>query len=52
MLWMQQWLQERNITVRDTRCAYPKSLQAQPILSVKQGLLTCGKNATAQRSSI
>ncbi|XP_039191839.1 adhesion G protein-coupled receptor A3 isoform X1 [Crotalus tigris] len=41
MLWMQQWLQERNITVRDTRCAYPKSLQAQPILSVKQGLLTC-----------
>ncbi|XP_032079768.1 adhesion G protein-coupled receptor A3 [Thamnophis elegans] len=41
MLWMQQWLQERNITVRDTRCAYPKSLQAQPILSIKQGLLTC-----------
>ncbi|XP_044273869.1 adhesion G protein-coupled receptor A3 isoform X3 [Varanus komodoensis] len=41
MLWMQQWLQERNITVRETRCVYPKSLQAQPILSVKQGLLTC-----------
>ncbi|XP_042324371.1 adhesion G protein-coupled receptor A3 isoform X2 [Sceloporus undulatus] len=42
MLWMQQWMQERNITVRDTRCAYPKSLQAQPVLSVKPGLLTCG----------
>ncbi|KAH0616280.1 hypothetical protein JD844_027285, partial [Phrynosoma platyrhinos] len=42
MLWMQQWMQERNISVRDTRCAYPKSLQAQPVLSVKQGLLTCG----------
>ncbi|XP_003221400.2 adhesion G protein-coupled receptor A3 isoform X1 [Anolis carolinensis] len=42
MLWMQQWVQERNITVRDTRCAYPKSLQAQPVLGVKQGLLTCG----------
>ncbi|XP_066488648.1 adhesion G protein-coupled receptor A3 [Tiliqua scincoides] len=42
MLWLQQWLQERNITVRDTRCAYPKSLQTQPVLSVKQELLTCG----------
>ncbi|XP_053258357.1 adhesion G protein-coupled receptor A3 [Podarcis raffonei] len=41
ILWMQQWLQERNITVRETRCAYPKSLQAQPVLSVKQSLLTC-----------
>ncbi|KAJ6659390.1 hypothetical protein lerEdw1_019122 [Lerista edwardsae] len=41
MLWLQRWLQERNITVRETRCAYPKSLQAQPVLSVKQELLTC-----------
>ncbi|XP_054855198.1 adhesion G protein-coupled receptor A3 isoform X1 [Eublepharis macularius] len=41
MLWMQQWLQDRNITVRETRCAFPKSLQAQLVLSVKQELMTC-----------
>ncbi|XP_007953019.1 adhesion G protein-coupled receptor A3 [Orycteropus afer afer] len=41
ILWMHRWVKERNITVRDTRCAYPKSLQAQPITGVKQELLTC-----------
>uniref|UniRef100_A0ACB8E6T7 Adhesion G protein-coupled receptor A3 n=1 Tax=Sphaerodactylus townsendi TaxID=933632 RepID=A0ACB8E6T7_9SAUR len=41
MLWMQQWLQDRNITVRETRCAFPKSLQTQLVTSVKQELLTC-----------
>ncbi|XP_060102207.1 adhesion G protein-coupled receptor A3 isoform X1 [Heteronotia binoei] len=41
MLWMQQWLQDRNITVRETRCAFPKSLHAQLVVSVKQELLTC-----------
>ena len=43
ILWMHRWVKERNITVRDTRCAYPKSLQAQPVTGVKQELLTCGK---------
>ncbi|XP_052497855.1 adhesion G protein-coupled receptor A3 isoform X2 [Budorcas taxicolor] len=38
---MHRWVKERNITVRDTRCAYPKSLQAQPVTGVKQELLTC-----------
>ncbi|XP_058156355.1 adhesion G protein-coupled receptor A3 isoform X1 [Dasypus novemcinctus] len=41
ILWMHRWVKERNITVRDTRCAYPKSLQAQPVTGVRQELLTC-----------
>uniref|UniRef100_A0A5F4VT94 Adhesion G protein-coupled receptor A3 n=1 Tax=Callithrix jacchus TaxID=9483 RepID=A0A5F4VT94_CALJA len=42
ILWMHRWVKERNVTVRDTRCVYPKSLQAQPVTGVKQELLTCG----------
>ncbi|XP_010575152.1 PREDICTED: probable G-protein coupled receptor 125 isoform X1 [Haliaeetus leucocephalus] len=38
---MHQWLKERNITVRETKCAYPKSLQSQTVTGVKQELLTC-----------
>ncbi|XP_038254137.1 adhesion G protein-coupled receptor A3 isoform X3 [Dermochelys coriacea] len=41
ILWLHQWLKERNITVRETKCAYPKSLQAQLVTSIKQELLTC-----------
>ncbi|XP_034861107.1 adhesion G protein-coupled receptor A3 isoform X3 [Mirounga leonina] len=41
ILWMHRWVKERNITVRDTRCVYPKSLQAQPVTGVRQELLTC-----------
>ncbi|XP_020848188.1 adhesion G protein-coupled receptor A3 isoform X2 [Phascolarctos cinereus] len=41
ILWMHRWVKERNITVRETRCAYPKSLQAQPVTGIKQELLTC-----------
>nr|BAC25436.1 unnamed protein product [Mus musculus] len=41
ILWMHRWVKERNITVRDTRCVYPQSLQAQPVTGVKQELLTC-----------
>lgn len=50
ILWMHRWVKERNITVRDTRCVYPKSLQAQPVTGVKQELLTCGKGETELRS--
>lgn len=52
ILWMHRWVKERNITVRDTRCVYPKSLQAQPVTGVKQELLTCGKGEgkTGERS--
>lgn len=49
ILWMHRWVKERNITVRDTRCVYPKSLQAQPVTGVKQELLTCGKEDTETR---
>lgn len=45
ILWMHQWLKERNITVRETKCAYPKSLQSQSVTGVKQELLTCGKHS-------
>ncbi|XP_030882132.1 adhesion G protein-coupled receptor A3 [Leptonychotes weddellii] len=41
ILWMHRWVKERNITVRDTRCVYPKALQAQPVTGVRQELLTC-----------
>ncbi|XP_071599938.1 adhesion G protein-coupled receptor A3 isoform X2 [Heliangelus exortis] len=41
ILWMHQWIKERNITVRETKCAYPKSLQSQMVTGVKQELLTC-----------
>ncbi|XP_060044257.1 adhesion G protein-coupled receptor A3 isoform X3 [Erinaceus europaeus] len=41
ILWVHRWVRERNITVRDTRCVHPKSLQAQPVTGVKQELLTC-----------
>lgn len=50
ILWMHRWVKERNITVRDTRCVYPKSLQAQPVTGVKQELLTCGKRERTQRA--
>ncbi|XP_053560069.1 adhesion G protein-coupled receptor A3 [Bombina bombina] len=41
LLWMFRWIKERNITVRETKCAFPKVLQGQPITAVKQELLTC-----------
>lgn len=47
---MHRWVKERNITVRDTRCVYPKSLQAQPVTGVKQELLTCGKGEKTSES--
>ena len=50
ILWMHRWVKERNITVRDTRCVYPKSLQAQPVTGVKQELLTCGEGERNQKA--
>ncbi|KAE8629274.1 hypothetical protein XENTR_v10000419 [Xenopus tropicalis] len=41
LMWMLRWIREKNITVRDTRCSYPKSLQGQPVTSLKQEQLTC-----------
>ncbi|XP_073502909.1 adhesion G protein-coupled receptor A3 [Phyllobates terribilis] len=41
LLWMLQWIKTKNITVRETKCSYPKSLQGQPIPAVKPEQLTC-----------
>ncbi|XP_064419690.1 adhesion G protein-coupled receptor A3 isoform X2 [Latimeria chalumnae] len=41
ILWLLQWVKERNITVRETRCIYPKYLQGQLVSDVRQELLTC-----------
>ncbi|KAM3938147.1 adhesion G protein-coupled receptor A3 [Leptodactylus fuscus] len=41
LLWMLRWIKAKNITVRETKCSYPKSLQGQPITAVKPEQLTC-----------
>lgn len=41
LLWLPRWIKEKNITVRETRCAYPTSLQGQLVADVKLELLTC-----------
>uniref|UniRef100_A0A8C4X499 Adhesion G protein-coupled receptor A3 n=1 Tax=Erpetoichthys calabaricus TaxID=27687 RepID=A0A8C4X499_ERPCA len=41
LLWLMFWIKERNITVRESRCAYPRSLQGQLVTIVKPELLTC-----------
>lgn len=41
LLWMLRWIKAKNITVRETKCSYPKSLQEQPITAVKAEQLTC-----------
>ncbi|XP_066429328.1 adhesion G protein-coupled receptor A3 [Eleutherodactylus coqui] len=41
LLWMLRWIKAKNITVRETKCSYPKSLQGQPITVVKPEQLTC-----------
>ncbi|XP_069833564.1 adhesion G protein-coupled receptor A3 [Dendropsophus ebraccatus] len=41
LMWMLWWIKAKNITVRETKCSYPKSLQGQPITAVKPEQLTC-----------
>ncbi|XP_077136087.1 adhesion G protein-coupled receptor A3 [Ranitomeya variabilis] len=41
LLWMLRWIKAKNITVRETKCSYPKSLQGQPIPAVRAEQLTC-----------
>ncbi|XP_075050831.1 adhesion G protein-coupled receptor A3 [Mixophyes fleayi] len=41
LLWMVRWIKAKNITVRETKCSYPKALQGQPITAVKVEQLTC-----------
>ncbi|KAG7458892.1 hypothetical protein MATL_G00225430 [Megalops atlanticus] len=41
LLWLVLWIKERGVTVKDTRCSYPRSLQGQLVTSLKPQLLTC-----------
>lgn len=41
LLWMVRWIKAKNITVRETKCSYPKALQGQPIAALKPEQLTC-----------
>ncbi|XP_073430770.1 adhesion G protein-coupled receptor A3 [Dendrobates tinctorius] len=41
LLWMLRWIKAKNITVRETKCSYPKSLQGQQIPAVNAEQLTC-----------
>ncbi|XP_061107465.1 adhesion G protein-coupled receptor A3 isoform X2 [Conger conger] len=39
--WLLQWIKEKNVGVKDTRCSYPRSLQGQLVTALKPELLTC-----------
>ncbi|KAM9335777.1 adhesion G protein-coupled receptor A3 [Symphorus nematophorus] len=39
--WLLRWIKEKNITVKNTKCSYPQSLQGQLITSITRELLTC-----------
>ncbi|CAJ1086319.1 adhesion G protein-coupled receptor A3 isoform X1 [Xyrichtys novacula] len=41
LLWLLRWIKERNITVKNTKCSYPQSLQGQLVTSLRPELLTC-----------
>ncbi|XP_034020577.1 adhesion G protein-coupled receptor A3 [Thalassophryne amazonica] len=41
LLWLLRWIKDRNISVKDTKCFYPQSLQGQLITTVKPEHLTC-----------
>lgn len=41
LLWLLRWIKDRNITVKNTKCSYPQSLQGQAITPIRPELLTC-----------
>ncbi|XP_015252728.1 PREDICTED: adhesion G protein-coupled receptor A3 [Cyprinodon variegatus] len=41
LLWLLRWIKERNLSVKNTKCSYPQSLQGQLITSLRPELLTC-----------
>uniref|UniRef100_A0A8D0AE57 Adhesion G protein-coupled receptor A3 n=1 Tax=Sander lucioperca TaxID=283035 RepID=A0A8D0AE57_SANLU len=41
LLWLLRWIKDRNIAVKNTKCAFPQSLQGQLITSIRPELLTC-----------
>ncbi|XP_048852042.1 LOW QUALITY PROTEIN: adhesion G protein-coupled receptor A3-like [Brienomyrus brachyistius] len=41
MLWLLRWARERAVTMRDTRCSYPRLLRGRPLPSLQADRLTC-----------
>uniref|UniRef100_A0A3Q2TTJ6 Adhesion G protein-coupled receptor A3 n=1 Tax=Fundulus heteroclitus TaxID=8078 RepID=A0A3Q2TTJ6_FUNHE len=41
LLWLLRWIKDRNLSVKNTKCSYPQSLQGQLITSLRPELLTC-----------
>uniref|UniRef100_A0A8C5IAA4 Adhesion G protein-coupled receptor A3 n=1 Tax=Gouania willdenowi TaxID=441366 RepID=A0A8C5IAA4_GOUWI len=41
LLWLLRWIKDKNITVKNTKCSYPQSLQGHLITSIRLELLTC-----------
>uniref|UniRef100_A0A8C4ZV63 Adhesion G protein-coupled receptor A3 n=1 Tax=Gadus morhua TaxID=8049 RepID=A0A8C4ZV63_GADMO len=39
--WLQRWVTEHSVTVKDTRCSYPRSLKGQLATDVQPESLTC-----------
>lgn len=39
--WLLPWIKKRNIVIKNTKCAYPQSLQGQLITSISPELMTC-----------
>uniref|UniRef100_A0A8D0ACX1 Adhesion G protein-coupled receptor A3 n=1 Tax=Sander lucioperca TaxID=283035 RepID=A0A8D0ACX1_SANLU len=51
LLWLLRWIKDRNIAVKNTKCAFPQSLQGQLITSIRPELLTCGRDAPLELPS-
>lgn len=41
LLWLLQWIKDRSISVKNTKCSYPHSLQGKLVPSIRPELLTC-----------
>lgn len=52
LLWLLEWIKHRSITVKNTKCSYPQSLQAQLVASIRPELLTCGRDAPPVCSTV
>uniref|UniRef100_A0AAX7UWT4 Adhesion G protein-coupled receptor A3 n=1 Tax=Astatotilapia calliptera TaxID=8154 RepID=A0AAX7UWT4_ASTCA len=40
LLWLLRWIKDRKISVRNTECSYPQSLQGQSVTSIRPELFT------------
>lgn len=52
LLWLLRWIKERSITVKNTKCSFPQSLQGQLITSIKPELFTCGRDTHLEKFAV